>query len=93
MQTASILDEAAKMGQHMELQEAYDIACSIHPEVKQVLAERKRQADLMGQAQQTQAKKKAAVSITGDQGGSGSGAPDGDLRSTISQVWNDALSR
>lgn len=88
---ADLLDMAAARGQEMSLQEAYDKACALHPEVSKVLASRQKEAQIMGTSQDAQKKKAAAASLTGKQGGSGGGSPNLGIRDQIAQAWDDAM--
>ena len=88
---ADLLDLAAARGQPMTLEDAYKKACIIHPEVSKVLADRERQAQIMGTQTALQNKKNAAVSITGVQRG-GTVANATALRDQIAAAWDDQLS-
>ena len=88
---ADLLDMAAARGQQLSLEQAYQKACAMNPEVSKILADRERQKAIMGQNQAAQAKRKAAVSITGQPVGSGGGQESGNLRDQISQAWSDVL--
>lgn len=55
---ADLMDLATKRGQSLSLQEAYDRACSVHPQVSAVLAKRQEQESLI-------TKQKAGLSING----------------------------
>ncbi len=90
MQVAEILDNAAKNNVAMELQQAYDIACQIHPEVSKVIAARKQQQTTMNTNHVTQQKRAAAASIRGERGGNGNADRSKmDMRSQISDIWNE----
>ena len=43
---ADLMDFATQRGQDMSLQQAYDKACSLHPEISRVMTQRKSQTDL-----------------------------------------------
>lgn len=85
---ADLMDLATKRGQSMSLEDAYTKACSIHPEVSRVLADRNKQSQLMGTQQTIQQKRAAASSLTGAAGGSGGKATDLSLRDQLADVWN-----
>lgn len=88
---ADLLDLAASRGRPMSLQEAYDIACSVHPEVKDILSRRQKEQQLMGNRQQMERKRAAASSLVGRRGGDGAGAPAQDIRSAIEDAWNSQV--
>ena len=74
----------------MSLEEAYNRACMAHPEVSQILEQRKAQQAMMGTSEAAKAKKRAAVSITGQQGGQTTRGADS-LRAQIAQAWEESL--
>jgi hypothetical protein len=61
-----------------------------HPEVSQILEQRKAQQAMMGTSEAAKAKKRAAVSITGQQGGQTTRGADS-LRAQIAQAWEESL--
>jgi hypothetical protein len=63
---ADLMDLASKRGQNLSLQDAYDKACSVHPQVSGVLQKRWEQENL-------QTKQSASMSINGN---GQEGAPD-----------------
>jgi hypothetical protein len=86
---ADLIDMAYKRGVNMPLQQAYDIACSSHPEISSMIAERKQIAGVNGGNAALQAKKNAASSINGRKSGVG-GPPDLGLREQLSDSWDNA---
>ena len=89
---ADLIDMAAKQGRNLTLQEAYDRACSLNPQISAVLAERARQNELMGNQQSLASKQSAASSIAGRQ----SGVPDREslsMRDQIADAWEQAQGR
>jgi hypothetical protein len=87
---ADLMDLAAARGREMSLEEAYNRACMAHPEVSQILEQRKAQQAMMGTSEAAKAKKRAAVSITGQQGGQTTRGADS-LRAQIAQAWEESL--
>jgi hypothetical protein len=83
---ADILDMAAKHGTQMNLKQAYDRACQLHPEISSVITARNAQNDLG-------AKRNAASSINGTRGGTNSATPTGSIRDTLDHVWDNAGGR
>jgi len=82
---ADLMDMAAKRGQDMTLQQAYDKACALNPEISGVLSKRAEDDRIMGNNQDVQGKLAAASSIHGDKSGSGGGSGDMSLRQMIEQ--------
>jgi len=86
---ADMVELAEKRGVKMSLQEAYDKACALNPEVSKVLTERAEREKLLGGQQQLDNKRNAAVSIRGTQGGQGGDQlEDLDLRSTLATLYD-----
>jgi len=82
---ADLLDMSAKRGQEMTLQQAYDKAVTLNPEISKVLAQRKQQNDLG-------IKKTAAVSLNGKLGGNEQDdAGAGSLRDTLDAAWSGEI--
>ena len=78
---ADLMDLATKRGQNMSLQDAYERACSVHPEVSKVLQKRWEQNNLMG-------KQQADMSISG-QGEAGSPpASNNSLGQDVRAAWD-----
>ena len=88
MDMADLIDMAAARGQQMTLQQAYDKACAINPEISKVMAERQRQQQLMGNKQNTDRKRHAAVSVTGREGGQMAKGEADTLRGAIEAAWD-----
>lgn len=80
---ADFLDIAAKNGRSMTLQEAYDRACALNPQISQVLQARTRAP--------TASQRTAASTLRGQGlGGPGSSGEPADLHSAISAAWDMA---
>ena len=90
---ADMIDMAKKHGRDLTLQEAYDRACSVHPEISKVVEQRKQQQAIIGGNQTIAQKRAAAASLNGRQTGTG-GSPGsgGSLRDQISAAWDDVAS-
>jgi len=79
---ADILDMAANRGRPMTLQDAYDRACQIHPQVSQIIAAR-------GNQQRVNSKRTAASSLRGGPGGSPGAPAIGDsVREAVEAAWD-----
>ena len=92
MDMADLIDMATARGQTMTIEEAYQKACAIHPEVSKIIKQREEQARIMGTQNLTQQKQNAAsASLTGKQ--SGDGAPNGEmsLYDTIKAAWDENI--
>jgi hypothetical protein len=82
---ATMLENASAQGREMTPQKAYDIAAAMHPQIGPIVAARKNTASLAD-------KRKAAVSITGNQGGAADRSAADDMNSQINAAW-DAVGR
>ena len=80
---ADILDMAANRGQTLSLQDAYDRAVAMNPELQRIVQSRQ-------QKQALQSKRKAASSVAGAPGGAPGGRAEGGLRSTLLDAWEGA---
>lgn len=79
-----LINIATHQNRDMPLQEAYDKACAMNPQVQAVMQQRQ----LMSGKQAMAGKKNAASSITGKGVGS-QGAQPQDLHSQLSAAWDD----
>lgn len=86
---ADLIDMAAARGQQMTLQDAYDKAVLLHPEIQEVLDKRASDAALLNQQENLDKKKNASSSIAGEKGGEGGAIGDESLRDTISSAWDE----
>ena len=86
---ADLLDMAAARNQPMSLQEAYDKAVILRPDLQKILTERKQNEELTGRRNNIGNKMNAASSISGSRGGMASGG-SGSLRGDIIDAWDDA---
>lgn len=76
---ADFLDVAAQRNQQMSLQEAYDRACAMNPEIAQIMAQRRSGQMAQSQSQRLAQKRGAASSIRGTRASGGATASaDGD---------------
>jgi hypothetical protein len=90
MDMADLIDMAAKQGRTLTLQDAYDRACTLNPEISNVLDQRKEKERIMGSNSSIANKRNAASTLNGRQSGGG-GAMNGlSLRDTIASAWDDA---
>lgn len=81
---ADMVEMAEKRGVVMPLQDAYDKACALNPEISGVVAKRAADQALIGSDATLDAKRNASVSIAGKQGGAPSTNTDGmSMRDTI----------
>jgi len=86
---ADMVEMAAKRGVAMPLQEAYDKACALNPEVSKVLAKRTSDAKLIGNQEEIRKKQAAAASISGAQGGGETdGLSDMSLHDTLATLYD-----
>ena len=87
---ADLMEMAANRNQTMTLQQAYDKAVLLNPDVSAVLESRNTQKRLKNNATKLKAKEAAASSVTGSIGGEGSNTA-ADLRSTLADAWEEAV--
>ncbi len=88
---ADLVDIAANRGDTMSLEDAYNKACAMHPEVSKVLEQRRQNEALIGQQETVNAKREAASSITGDQGGTPQRNGSLSLRDQIEEAFNQQV--
>ena len=87
---ADLIDFASARGQQMSLQDAYDKAVILRPEIQSVLTQRQKDAELLGNQNNLSGKLDAASSLSGKQSGGGDGAMGGgSLRGTIEELWGE----
>lgn len=86
---ADLLEGASKRGYKMTLQQAYDKACAINPEISNVMAQRTAQEKLVGNQNNIAAKRNAASSINGNTGGQAISHSSGNLRSSLMSAFED----
>ena len=90
---ADLIDMATRQGRDMPLQEAYDKACTMHPQVSAVMAQRAQQEQLAGKQQQVATKKAAASSLRpGNPGGQTTNSA-GTLYDALSAAWDEQVGR
>lgn len=86
---ADLLEGAAKRGYKMSLQQAYDKACVINPEISNVMAKRAADEKLLGNQNLIAAKRNAASSINGDTGGHANSLGSGNLREALMGAFDN----
>jgi hypothetical protein len=84
---ADLIDMAAARGQDITLQEAYDKAVVLRPDLQQIISERKKNEELTGKRSNINRKLNAASSVAGTRGGIASGSADS-LRGAIEDAWD-----
>lgn len=80
---ADLMDIAANRGRDLTMDQAYEQACQMNPQIRQILAGRASQQNV------TQ-KRRAASSISGGPGGNPSAAPPNSTRAAIEEAWDNA---
>lgn len=80
---ADLLEMASNRGKEMSLQDAYDKAVQLRPDIAKIV--QARQA-----AQGAGGRRRAASSISGGPGGGGESAAQGSMRDTIESAWQTA---
>jgi predicted phage tail protein len=88
---ADLIDMATKHGRDMPLQEAYDKACAMNPQIANVLAQRTQQQNLATAGQRMNSKKMAASSLApGNRGANSSATPD-TMMGQLNAAWDDQI--
>ena len=86
---ADLIDLAQSRGQSIGLEEAYNKACAINPQIQAVLDQRKQDDAIRGGGSAIARKRAAASSLSGRQSGSGAGSGELSLRDTIAAAWDE----
>jgi hypothetical protein len=87
---ADMVEMAARRGQVLPLQAAYDKACAMNPEVSKILASRQQAQSAHGMTRAALRARQAAASVKGDSSPAGSGAPPETLRGAIEAAFDSA---
>jgi len=80
---ADLLDMAANRGREMSMDEAYNLACSNHPQISKIMSGRSSQ-------QSVNQKRQAASSISGSPGGGMQGKAANSVASALNDAWDSA---
>lgn len=87
---ADILEMAARRGENMSLQDAYDRACYFNPEVRKVVQARGGTAPAGQPSKATMRRKRAAASSVSGRRSGGTAKASEDLRSALEDAWEDS---
>jgi F0F1-type ATP synthase membrane subunit b/b' len=93
MDMADLMDMASSRNQSMNIQEAYDKAIILRPEIQSILKKRSDDAALLDNNQNLQNKENAASSIMGRKAGDGGAMGGGTMRDTLNEAWDDSASQ
>ncbi len=85
---ADMIDMAANRGYDMTLQEAYNKAATVHPQISQIMQQRDKQKQITGGNNSIQSKRLAASSITGSRVGVNTPNSNMSIRDSISSAWD-----
>lgn len=85
---ADFIDMAAKNGQELTIEQAYQKACVLNPQIQSVLQKRADTARITGASNDMASKRTASSSIVGDRIGGGSNGAAGSMRDTLSSAWD-----
>lgn len=80
---ADLMDMAAKRNQAMSMQQAYDRAIQIHPQISQIISSRTSQSSV-------NTKRRAASTVSGSPGGPGGNQAPDSMRNAIESAWENA---
>ena len=87
---ADLIEMAASRGQPITMEQAYNKACALNPQVSAVLEDRKQKAELMARQTTLAEKKAASTSIVGHKGGAGGVSGGGSLRGDLLAAMDEA---
>ena len=85
---ADLMDLAAARNQPMTLQEAYDKACMIQPQVSNVVTQRQRAEAAKKASEETRSKRLAASSVSGTPAGGGISKGADTLTDSLNEAWD-----
>ena len=80
---ADLLDMAANRGREMSMDEAYNLACSNHPQISKIISGRSSQKSV-------NQKRQAASSISGSPGGGMQGQAANSVAAALNDAWDSA---
>lgn len=89
---ADLIDLATKQGRQMTLQEAYDKACAMNPQISGVLSQRAEQAKLVETRNTIGAKRNAGSSIRPGNAGANT-KRSGTLLDDLNAAWDEQIGR
>lgn len=87
---ADMIDAASARGVNMSMEDAYNKACAINPQISAVMSQRQQQANLTASTNTMATKRAAASSISGRQVGGGGGSGPMSMRDTIASAYDNA---
>lgn len=90
---ANFLDAAGRSGVRLTLKDAYERACSLHPEVSKVLEQRKAAQTATATQAATQRARDAASSVRSRPAAPPAASESDDLRSLLERNWTRASGR
>lgn len=85
---ADIMEMAAKRGQLMNIQQAYDKAAQLHPEVSKIVSQQRKATDVSAAASTLARSRRAASTVSGAPSSSALKGGVQDRRSAIEEAWN-----
>jgi hypothetical protein len=88
---ADLMDLATRQGREMPLQEAYDKACAMNPQIANVLSQRAEQTKLAGAQRSIAGKRNAGSSLAPGNPRGQNTTPTGNLYDAISAAWDDQV--
>lgn len=88
---ADLMDLATRQGREMPLQEAYDKACAMNPQIAGVLEQRAAQEKLVANQQSIAGKRNAGSSLAPGNPRGHNTTPTGSLYDAISSAWDEQV--
>ncbi len=86
---ADLLDMASNRGQPLTLDEAYEKACQMNPDVRKILNQREAAARAKENGKATRKRKRAGSSVVGTSSGKPGAMQDTSLRGALEAAWDD----
>ena len=84
---ADLVEMASSRGVHMSMDDAYNKACSLNPQIQGVLAERAKHQQLTGSRNSMESKRRASSSLSGGRIGNDGSSGGMSMRQQIANAW------
>ena len=87
---ADLVEMASSRGVHMSMDDAYNKACSLNPQIQGVLAERAKHQQLTGGRNSMESKRRASSGLSGGRIGNDGASGGMSMRQQIANAWDGA---
>jgi hypothetical protein len=85
---ADLVEMASSRGVHMSMDDAYNKACSLNPQIQGVLAERAKHQQLTGSRNSMESKRRASSGLSGGRIGNDGASGGMSMRQQIANAWD-----